>query len=187
MLMKKTRCTNGTLSRCTYSVLLLVALMSMAFSSTALAQLHGIGIVKGCKSETAVGAPYLCEYTILNTLDSGNGTSGSRDTMFVTGIEDLVCTGGDGGTPGPGSSPPYAPMSDTEVLRMGSWLSTIEGSPASMHGDKLLSSKLPGSNCGSRKILKLPSAGSPLSFVHTIWPYAMGYPTKSDTLLKKQL
>jgi len=56
MLMKERLCTNGTLSRCTYSVLLLVALMSLAYSSTVLAQgQHGIGIVKGCQSPVVIG------------------------------------------------------------------------------------------------------------------------------------
>ena len=76
MLMKERLCTNGTLSRCTYSVLLLVALMSMAFSSTVLAQgQHGISFVKGCNPSVGleVGDPVSCSWTIKNTDDTGNG------------------------------------------------------------------------------------------------------------------
>jgi hypothetical protein len=95
MLMEERNCTNGTLSRCTYSILLLVALMSLAFSSTALAQgQHGIGLTKGCDSPVVIGDPLFCEYTISNTLDTGNGTAGSADTLTVTNLMDTVCTGG---------------------------------------------------------------------------------------------
>ncbi len=105
MLMKEKFCTNGIISRCTYPILLLVALMSLAFSSTVLAQTatpkHGISIVKGCIGETAVGDPMYCNYTIRNNVDEGDGTVPLvRHTLTFNYIEDIVCTGGTGGVPG---------------------------------------------------------------------------------------
>jgi len=105
MLLKDKLCTKGALARCTYPILLLVALMSLAFSSTLLAQTatpkHGISIVKGCVGVTAVGSPMLCNYTIRNNTDEGDGTLPLvRHTLTFNYIEDIVCTGGTGGLPG---------------------------------------------------------------------------------------
>ena len=95
MLLKKLKCTNGTLSRCTNLVLLLVALVSFAFSNSVLAQgQHGIGLVKGCVSPVIVGNPLQCQYTISNTLDTGTGQPGSADTLTIDRLEDFVCNGG---------------------------------------------------------------------------------------------
>jgi len=95
MLVNEKLCTNGTSSCCTYAVLLLVALMSLAFSSTALAQgQHGIGLVKGCQSPVVIGDPLFCAYTIINTVDTGDGSAGSGDTLTISSLEDFVCNGG---------------------------------------------------------------------------------------------
>jgi hypothetical protein len=116
MLMKETLCTNGTVSRCTYSVLLLVALVvGMAFSGTLLAQgQHGITPTKGCESPVVIGDPLICEYSVFNDADTGNGNTDLctaagvpyacctgvgtgtcvGDTLTITVLEDFVCTGG---------------------------------------------------------------------------------------------
>jgi len=142
MLTKERNCTNGTLSRCTYAILLLVALMSLAFSSTALAQgQHGIGIVKGCDSPVVIGDPLYCDYTISNTLDTGDGTSGSADTLTVSRLEDFVCNGGivAGNCQGKNAQPPV-PSGDILPL-----LSLSFTGGASCNGAQTLCTLPPGS------------------------------------------
>jgi hypothetical protein len=98
MLTKESNCTNGTLSRCTYAILLLVALMSMAFSSTVLAQgVHGIGIAKGCQlAEVQIGELVDCRYTLENNIDTGTGATDPlvRDTLTIDELIDAMCVGG---------------------------------------------------------------------------------------------
>ena len=57
----------------------------------ALAQgVHGIAFAKGCSSPTLIGQAYKCDYTIANSIDSGNGSLNSSDTLTITSLVDNV-------------------------------------------------------------------------------------------------
>ena len=121
MLTKESNCTNGTLSRCTYSVLLLVALMSLAFSSALSAQDgdHGLGTAKGCSPSTInVGDAVLCRYALANNQDTGDG-QGNVDTLTISALEDNICTEGIGPFSGC-----LGPVSSGDILPVLTWTFT---------------------------------------------------------------
>src|SRR5580658_1653052 len=59
--------------------------LATATASSALVQ-HGIGVLKGCESPTAVGSPYACSYSITQDV--------SGDTATITSIVDTATTAG---------------------------------------------------------------------------------------------
>jgi hypothetical protein len=135
MLNKEMHCTRGILSRCTYAVPLLVALASLAFSSTVLAQgFHGIGFTKGCDATipTQIGQKVRCRYTIENNIDTGAGNTNPdgtpiRDTLTISRLEDLMCTGGEdpiGGCTGQGGG---LPPSSGDILPLVTFVEATGG------------------------------------------------------------
>jgi hypothetical protein len=51
---------------------------------------HGIAVAKNCNSPVQVGAGYTCSYAISNTVDTGNGSPGSADTLRLLGVSDSI-------------------------------------------------------------------------------------------------